>query len=272
MNDADLGDIIEHYGRDREAERLSSGPGVLERIRTEEIVSRHLPPAPCRVLDIGGGPGTYALWLLRRGYTVELIDLVPGHVEKAAKLFEEFAPRGSARVGDARRLDAADGSFDTVLLLGPMYHLTERSDRLLALGEVRRVLRPGGFAFIAAISRFASLLDGFSRRLVRDPDFVTILDRDLRDGRHRNATGKEYFTTAYFHHPDELPGEIADAGLALRGVHAVEGPFWFMSGFAELFDDPETRQLMLDFLRRVESEPSMLGASAHWLAVAERTG
>jgi ubiquinone/menaquinone biosynthesis C-methylase UbiE len=270
MSIESLHEIVAHYRDGREAERLFVGPGVLERVRTEQIISRYLVPPPARILDVGGGPGTYASWLLREGYQVELVDPVPTHVEEAARRFREYEPRGSATLGDARRLESADQRYDCVLLLGPLYHLTDRSDRIQALAETRRVLRPGGCAFVAAISRFASLLDGFARNLTRDPVFVTILDRDLTDGQHRNRENADYFTTAFLHRPEELTDEIRAAGLELEALLGVEGPFWFMTGFAELWENSETRDLMLEMLRRVESEPSLLGASAHWLAVVRR--
>jgi SAM-dependent methyltransferase len=220
------------------------------------------------VLDVGGGPGSYVLWLSRRGYVVDLIDPVPKHVAAAADLFAAERLPGGARIGDARSLDADSGSYDGVLCLGPLYHLTDRRDRVTALAEVNRVLRPGGVGLVAAISRFASLLDGLSRGLVRDPHFVSILERDLAQGQHRNPTSNaDYFTTAFFHRPEEMAAEIGEAGLRLEALLAVEGPLWFMNGFVDLWADPSTRRLMLELLRRVESEPSMLGASAHWLAV-----
>jgi SAM-dependent methyltransferase len=265
-----LREIIEHYRGGREAERLTQGPGALERLRTEHIIARYLAPPPGRVLDVGGGPGTYAEWLLRQGYDVKLIDPVPTHVDLATRRFEQHQLTGVATLGDARQLDVTDASCACVLLLGPLYHLTERDDRVRALAEARRVLRPGGVAFVAAISRFASLLDGFSRTLVCDPYFVSILERDLTDGQHRNVADADYFTTAFLHRPEELTGEIDDAGLQLDALLAVEGPFWFMNGFAELWHDADTQRLMLALLTRVEAEPSMLGASAHWLAVVRR--
>ena len=240
---------------------------MLERVRTQHIISRYLRPPPGRILDVGGGPGTHALWLLQQGYEVHLVDPVPTHVEQAAGRFQEYAPRAVALVGDARHLNAEDASCDCVLLLGPLYHLTDRADRIRALAETRRVLRPGTPAFVAAISRFASLLDGFSRNLIRDPYFVSILDRDLTDGQHRNRADLDYFTTAFFHRPEEFTEEIRESGLELESLLAVEGPFWCMNGFAELWANPQSQRFMLDMLARVEAEPSLLGASAHWLAV-----
>ena len=96
-----------------------------------------------------------------------------------------------------------------MLLLGPLYHLTERDDRLAAWREARRVLRPGGVVLAAAISRFASTLDGLRLGLFDDDAFAQIAERDLRDGQHRNPTGNpRYFTTTYFHRPEELRTEV----------------------------------------------------------------
>ena len=131
----------------------------------------------------------------------------------------------SAQVADARSLPFADASADAVLMLGPLYHLTEREDRLRALGEALRVLRPGGVVFAAAISRFASLVDGLRGSLFDDPAFASVVERDLAYGQHRNDTGDaRYFTTAFFHHPAELAEEIAGSGLTLVDLFAVEGP------------------------------------------------
>jgi SAM-dependent methyltransferase len=225
------------------------------------------------VLDVGGGAGAYALWLADAGYEVHLVDPVPLHVEQAQAASRE-RPSGrlaSARIGDARSLPFADESGDAVLLLGPLYHLTERDDRLRALAEARRVLRPGGLVFAATISRFASLIDGLRGALFDDPAFAPVVERDLADGQHRNDTGDpRYFTTAFFHHPAELAEEVSAAGLALLDVLALEGPGAYIPDFAGRWANPVTRERLLEFLRRVETEPSLLGVSPHLLAVARR--
>jgi SAM-dependent methyltransferase len=117
--------------------------------------------------------------------------------------------------GDARCLSAQSNSADAVLLLGPLYHLVERSDRLMALREARRILKPKGVLIAAAISRFASLIDGLARGFFRDSDFRKIVASDLATGQHRNPTNQTaYFTTAYFHHPEELAAEVREASFA----------------------------------------------------------
>jgi SAM-dependent methyltransferase len=140
-----------------------------------------------------------------------------------------------------------------------------------ALVEAGRVVRPGGVIVAAAISRYASLLDGLFRGLVDDPAFVAILDRDLREGQHRNPTGRlDYFTTAYFHLPAALGDEARAAGLLVDGVVAVEGPAWLIPDLDERWRDAHRRGALMDMLRRLEGDPVALSMSAHLLLVAHR--
>lgn len=268
MSDDD--DVRQFYAAGLEAGRLATGPGVLEQARTQDVLERHLPAAPRRVLDVGGGTGVYARWLAGRGYEVHLIDLAPRHIDEARAHPGPALAR--AAVGDARHLEEADTSMDAVLLLGPLYHLVERDDRVRALAEARRVLRPGGVVVAAAISRYASLLDGLFRGLIDDPAFLPILDRDLREGQHRNPTSRlDYFTTSYFHLPDELGDEARAAGLAVDRVLAVEGPAWLMPDLGARGSDDARRLRLLDLLRRIEGDPAALAMSAHLLLVARRS-
>lgn len=267
------GEVLDYYALGLERGRLDEDYFPLERARTRELIERHLAPSPGVILDVGGGAGPYALWLAGKGYEVHLLDPVALHVDqaRAASAARAGGRLAGAQVGDARVLPFADASADAVLLLGPLYHLTEREDRLSALREARRVLRPGGPVFAAAISRFASLLDGVRGALFDDPVFAPLVERDLQDGQHRNPSGNpRYFTTAFFHRPEELAEEVAGAGLALVDVFAIEGPGAQMPDFARRWADPAARERLLRFLRVVETEPTLLGMSPHLLAVARR--
>ncbi len=262
--------IAEFYARAPEESRLEQGAFLLEALRTREVIERHARRPPATVLDVGGAAGAYALWLVDAGYTVHLIDAVPRLVAEAQRRSAARSrPLASCRVGDARALDFPDRSADIVLLLGPLYHLAEAADRARALSEARRVLKPGGQLFAAAISRWASALDGLSRDLFQDPRFVAIVQHDVREGQHRNPTERlDYFTTAYFHRPDELRAEVSGAGLIVDGLYGLEGPGWVLPDVTERLADPRRRTDLLRVARLLESEPSMLGVSAHLLAVA----
>lgn len=217
--------------------------------------------------------GGQACWLAAQGYQVHLIDITPLHVELAreASARQPKAPLASTEVGDARTLSWKSATADAVIQFGPLYHLTDRADRLPALRETHRVLRPGGILLAAAISRFASALDGLCRGFLKDPQFAEIVRRDLIDGQHRNPTGRpEYFMDTFFHHPDELRDEVAEAGFAAAKVYGVEGPSWLLSDFDSWWDNAEYRERLLELARTVEAEPCLSAVSAHFVAVATR--
>jgi SAM-dependent methyltransferase len=265
-------DARRHYELGVEQPRLAGGSGLLEFARTQEVLRRHLPPAPATVLDVGGGAGVHACWLALDGHRVHLVDPIDLHVRQALEASAAQPDHSfTASLGEARALAAADRSADVVLLLGPLYHLLSPEDRLGALREALRVVRPRGLVVAAAISRYASLLDSLMRGFIRDPEFLPILLRDLEDGQHRNPAGSpEWFTTAFFHHPDELAQEVIDAGLDLVEVVGVEGPGWLLPDIGDRWTDESWRESLLFAARAVETEATMRGASAHLLAVARR--
>ena len=265
-------EVRAYYARGGETRRLFKGHGQIELARTQEIILRHLPPPPGVILDVGGGPGIYACWLAARGYRVHLVDAMPLHVEQArqASARQPETPVASLRVEDARRLEDADATVDAVLLPGPLYHLTERGDRIQALREARRVLRPGGLLFAVGIGRFASLLSGMVDNFLGDPEAWVIVERDLRDGQHQNPTDKDYFTTAFFHRPEELLSEVREAGFDLVDLLGVEGPAWLLPDLERRWADEGERERLLQAARAVEREPALLGIHPHLLAVARR--
>jgi SAM-dependent methyltransferase len=281
--------IGSHYGIGYERARLfPGGTPALEFVRSLELLGRLLPAPPAEVLDVGGGPGTYAAPLARRGYRVHLVDPMPLHVEQAREVAAttagipgrslpqittasgDPAAAFTAALGDARELAEPAGSQDAVVLFGPLYHLTQAEHRRQALAEALRVLRPGGRLIAVAISRFASLLDGLYLDWLDDPQFRRIVDQDLADGQHRNPdpVGRpERFTTAYFHTPDGLASEVRQAGFTGTALYGVEGPG---GPLRQDWADPRRREQILFAARAVETQPSMLGFSLHFIAAAAK--
>ncbi len=161
--------IEQYYAEYPEHERFRSARGQLEFERTKRIVQRFLPSPPAIVADVGGGTGPYSFWLASLGYEIHLIEPSIRLVEVCRSQMQanpsQARPR-TVKVGDARSLWLDDASCDAVLMFGPLYHLKERDDRIGALRESRRVLKAGGYAFAATITRVASFIDALCHDLL----------------------------------------------------------------------------------------------------------
>jgi len=267
-----MDEVTKYYENFPEESRLTFGSSQLEFERTKEVIARVLPGPPARIVDVGGAAGAYSLWLAAQGYEVHLIDASSRLVEEArARSARAAAPIASFSVADARSLPKEYGSAAVVLVMGPLYHLTAAADRAAALQEAFRILASSGTVVVAAISRYASALDGLKRRLTVDPRFVAIRNRDLIDGQHRNSTeNSDYFTTAYFHHPDGLRSELEAAGFQDVSVVGVEGPGWLLQDFDARWKDDALRKDLVDTARILESEPAIIGVSAHFLGLGRK--
>jgi S-adenosylmethionine-dependent methyltransferase len=184
---------------------------------TLRALAEFLPAVPAALIDVGGGPGRYAIHLAGQGYRVTLVDLSNGNLALARQKAALADVKLEAFV-QANALDLStfpEAGFDSVLLLGPLYHLHTPEERRMALGQVRRLLKPGGLIFASVITRFAGFRDaainGYSF-VLDDPAYS---ERLLATGIHDNGVG---FTDAYFAHPDEVIPLCASAGFTtLRG-------------------------------------------------------
>ena len=179
--------ILEHYNKGNEKDRLNN-LNPLEKIRTWDILNRYLPKNTKIIADIGGGPGVYAFMLSEQGYEVHLLDAVPLHIQQANEIDKTAKHKlATIQVGDARKLPYKDNFADAILSFGPLYHLTNKSDRKQALQEAYRILKQGGLIFSVGISKYASLLDGFKQKFILDDDYRRIVLGDLNTGDQRIA-------------------------------------------------------------------------------------
>ncbi len=246
------------------------GSGELTRLRSWDIFDRLLPGSGT-VVDIGGGPGTHSAYLARRRYEVTLLDPLPTHVSVAAarSAAQPDAPFHTG-LAEARELPLADATVDAALLMGPLYHLVEREERVAALREVARVLRPGGRILAEIITPHAWLLDAARQGLLADAETWDDIDWNLRTGLSkdpRKVTEASFW--AYFHRPEELADELELAGFADIDLVAVEGFAWLLGDLPQRMADPAD---LLRAVRLTESEPTMLGVSPHVIGAAQLSG
>jgi 2-polyprenyl-3-methyl-5-hydroxy-6-metoxy-1,4-benzoquinol methylase len=261
--------IIEYYSNYDEKNRILIRHS-LERIRTQEIINRYLDLNKKKIIDIGGAAGVYSFWLAELGHSVELIDITPIHIDQAKEhQVESGIKLNSIMVGDALNLPFKNEIFDVALLMGPMYHLLNKDRRIQALNEASRVIQKNGIVFISAISRYASMFDGFLEDFIKDDEFYKIVYRDIETGKHINHTNNpNYFIDSYFHHPNELENEIVESGLRLIDMYAVEGLGNYIPNIEERMKDDSYRNKLMEILRMTEKEPSIMGISNHFLCVA----
>jgi len=256
-----------------ETDRLGQHVFQLEKNRTQEIILRYLR-SPMNIADIGGATGAYSFWLHDMGHRVHLLDAAEFHIEAATKIsITENKPLASISLGDARQLSYDDDEFDLVLLFGPLYHLQEKEDRVKCLTEAKRVLKKGGVLLAATITRYASLFDGFWQGFIDDPAFENILKQDLEDGNHFNPVNHPmYFTDAHFHTQKEIKEEFTNAGFFRFNTIAIEGFGWLTPNFMERWNDEDSRNKMLQYVRQTENDPIMIGISAHVMTIATKSG
>ncbi len=268
----DRNKIKEYYSSEIEKNRLNLEIFMLEGIRTKEIISRYLVKDNMNIIDIGGGAGYYSFWLQEMGHRVTLVDLTPKNIELAKQHSLTTGIRlAGMKAGDATALDFKDEEFDLVLLCGPLYHLTDKEERLKALSEAKRVLKPKGVLLTAVISRYASLLDGFNRDLITDDSFQKMLMADLETGIHLNETENfEYFTAAYFHTPSEIKSEIAESKLKFDQLIAIESFGWCIDNMKTKSEDQHYMHKLRKILNMVETNEDIMAVSPHIMAIATK--
>jgi ubiquinone/menaquinone biosynthesis C-methylase UbiE len=205
----------------QEHKRLDHAVCRIEFESTLRLIDKYFPKAG-RVCDIGAATGRYTLELLRRGYSVTMLDLSEAELALAAQELQKsgFAAE-QAIVGDARQLDMLPtASFDAALLMGPMYHIVEAAGRVQALAELRRVLKPQGVAIISFLNSWGVIQTG----ITDCPEWFGDMDR-IRAMLSEQPLGRmmvSEFTECYFSTPVSAIAEVREAGLEIVSYAGTE--------------------------------------------------
>lgn len=265
----DVSDISAFYDLNTEREDSRLERHQLEHDLTWRYLDRYLPPQ-ARVLEIGAATGRYTVELARRGYQVTAVDLSEKLLAqgKARVTQEKLEGQVTFFVADARDLHQVQNeTFDVVLLMGPLYHLVLEADRITALRQVHTHLQTGGVLFSSFISRFGIMGDLLKNvpHWIEDREEVQAILADGRDPNHFPRGGfRGYFAKISEIAP--LHESIGFETLTLAGVEPA------ISADDESYNKLEgpQRQLWLDLLYQISTEPSILGASRHLLYVGRK--
>lgn len=229
-----------------------------------------------KILDIGGGPGRYAIYLTQKGHRVTLLDLSQRNVEIAREKAALYGVTLEETIkGNALNLQDFDKDFDVVLLMGPLYHLVEEADRRKAMEQALDRLKPGGILIASFISAFAPLQECFAYMgemdiSTEENNYKRLLGY-LKDGRNLpDEENEEEFTTAYFTGIEEARGLMEDYGLkelVFAGVESI-----LAAKEKELRSlSKEEKKAWLDAAYQLSSNKYLLGTSMHFLYIGQKS-
>lgn len=263
----DVTEIIKSYydaGVDVEWGRIENRP---EFILTCRYINRYVNSGD-KVLDIGGGPGRYSLWLSEKGCDVTLLDLSPQNVHFVQNKAVEQNLSLKAVVGDARTADKSIvGQFDCVLLMGPLYHLLEESDRVKAVNACLHLLKPGGVFFASFINMFAGMI--YAMKI--DPP--VIIDKNEHEFYKAVLEGRSFageaFTQAFFIQQREVLPFMAQFPLEklhLFGQESITSPCE-----SNIMSQPESIvEAWLDISEKLAEREDLLSWAEHLMYVGRK--
>ena len=266
----DISDIRAFYesGADKEHARLELRQ--LEYEMTMRYLTAYLPPQGS-ILEVGAATGRYTLELAKRGYNLVAVDLSAEQLEVNRQNLTAAGLEKQVQmvVADARDMREITGEFDAVLLMGPLYHLIVESDRKMALQQALDRLRTGGILFSIFLSRW-----GLMSNLIRHnpawienrPEVESILTRGRRADGEPPGGFRAYFapTTEIVPLHEVLGFETVTLAGIEPAIGAHDESYNLLEG--------TRRELWLDLLYDISTEPSIVGASRHVLYVGKKTG
>ncbi len=263
--------ITEFYTDHAEDSRLQIGLGPLEFERNKLLMGRYLQTDGLAIADVGGGTGHYSAWLSDLGHRVTLIDPVAKHIEQAKRKAKRSSNGFDCLLGEARQLPFDNTSVDLIILHGPLYHLQQQADRLLALKEAYRVLKPGGVVLGFAITHAASAVAALHSSMIHQPQVFSMCRSELLTGHHEPLEGTPgMLPRAYFHRPSLLVEEIEAAGFATTGLYAVEGLAWMDGQFFQSWADAAKRARLLELVGLTETDQELLCFSPHIMIAGKK--
>ncbi len=238
----------------------------LEFLVTMHYLQKYLPPSG-RILDAGGGPGRYSIELCKAGYEVVLLDLSSGNIALAQNKLKSQPQAVQKRlvefvVGDVRDLARFElDSFDAILCLDPLTYLSEEADRIQAVSELVRVVKPGGLVYISGRGYLAlpRTLLKIANDYFLDPVFAAFIETgDIPIQGH----------TCHFFRADELRQLTESCGLTTVEMAGCEGLATSLSEATNLLAQDEAKwKRWVALVLETSAEPAVVDMAEHILHI-----
>ncbi len=251
-----MNQIEKYYNKFNEHKRLTSRHGIVEFTISMEFILKHLSligNKPLNILDVGAGTGRYSGYLNSLGHNVTAVELV----KKNLSVLKQNYPNVTASLGNATNLKKFnDNSFDAVILFGPMYHLHQKEEQLMALAEAKRVVKSGGVIFVAyLLSSYAVVRHGFMDNTIHEE-----IERGKLDKNFNIISCEEdlYFYTN-LNYINQLNNEV---NLKRLEIISPDGPTDYIRQHINKLSE-QNFNIYLDFVRQNATNPHTIGASSH---------
>ena len=255
MNEENL---ITYYNKFNEDKRLNTKHGNIEFITAINYINKYIKKGD-KILDIGAGTGKYSIYFYNEGYDVTAVELVKHNL----RVLEKKEPNIKAYQGNALDIKLPDNSFDIVLLFGPMYHLISFEDKLKAIKEAKRILKPNGLLFISyCTNEYAVITHGFIENSINESIKNKLLDKDFK------ITPKEDDLYSFVRLEDiNKLNELSN----LKRVKIInqDGPTEYIKKIINKMDD-ETYKNYINYHLNTCERPELLGAGRHILDIVSK--
>lgn len=256
-------ELEKYYNKFCEEKRLTRRHGYVEYVTSMKYIHEYLPQGKketIKILDVGAGTGRYSVQLAGEGYDVTAVELVKYNLG----ILKSKKSGVKAYQGNALNLSRFEADqFDMVLVFGPMYHLYTKEDKVKALKESKRVVKPGGIILVAyCMNEYSILTYGFKEGHMKE----SIRNQKVDDSFHVRSKEEDLYDYVRIEDIDAIDQA---AGVKREKLIAADGPANYMRTVLNAMDE-ETYQLFIQYHLSTCERKDLLGASAHTLDIVRK--
>lgn len=254
-------EIIDYYNKFNENKRLLSPHGRVEFLTTLKYIREYVDKfvtenGRCpKIIDIGAGTGRYSFAVAEMGCETTAVELVEHNLDVLRS--QKNQPKIKAVQGNAIDLSQfKNEEFDIALLFGPMYHLFGFEDKLKALNEAKRVVRPGGIIFVAYVmNEYSVVTFAFKEHNIKECIEEGKLDATFKT----ITTPKDLYDYVRL---EDIKALNKAAGLDRIKIIGADGPANYMRPSLKEMDEEEF-ELFMKFQFSICEREDLMGANAH---------